>query len=206
MSARKQPSLPNKPFALLLVEGGDEEAVCSYVAGTHWATITCLRANGRRKLLPEIALIASKDQNFHFARSVGVVLDAEESVPDSILLATETLKNVGLGVTATHGTILAGHPRLGAFIAPDGTSKGSIESLCKLSIKDPAHGSCVDALVTCAKPAHSTVARAAKGWLEAYLGMMAEPSTRLHQAFEASDGLDASALVFDPLRTFLQSL
>lgn len=41
MSARKNPPLPARPFALLLAEGGDEIAVCRVLAGSAAADLCC---------------------------------------------------------------------------------------------------------------------------------------------------------------------
>jgi hypothetical protein len=51
-------------------------------------------------------------------------------------------------------------------------------------------------------------ARAAedKGWLRAYLGMLAEPDRRFHQALDHSHGIDPSHAAFAPLRDFVLRL
>lgn len=50
------------------------------------------------------------------------------------------------------------------------------------------------------------MARAHKGWLRAYLGMLPDPSLRFHQAFTTLGGIDPGHAAFDPLRTFLLAL
>ena len=51
MSPRPNPPMPAQPFGLLLVEGGDEEAVCKAVVGPAWAGLCCWNAQGREKPL-----------------------------------------------------------------------------------------------------------------------------------------------------------
>ncbi|WP_235216771.1 hypothetical protein [Archangium violaceum] len=113
----------------------------------------------------------------------------------------------GATTLPVHG-LLAGNPLgLGAFLAPDGKTPGSIEHLCRLAVRNQTLSACVDALVGCAQPAHGTAALAAKGWLNAYLAMCPDPRLRFHQAFDPGvGGIDPSHPVFEPLRNFLQSL
>ncbi len=88
-----------------------------------------------------------------------------------------------------------------------GKSLGSIEHLCRLAVRDPKRSACVDALVGCAQPLHSTAALGAKGWLNVYLTMSPDPGLRFHQAFTAgAGGIDPAHSAFDPLRNFLQRL
>ncbi len=72
MSARPNPPpMPAQPFGLLLVEGGDEEAVCKAVAGpATWAGLCAWNAQGRlgaietlcRRAVRNAALAACVDQ------------------------------------------------------------------------------------------------------------------------------------------------
>ncbi len=69
---------------------------------------------------------------------------------------------------------------------------------------------CVDALVGCAKHPHASQRNAQvaadKGWLKAYLSMLADPTLRFHQAFSAAGGIDPAHAAFDTLRSFLGEL
>jgi len=206
MSRRTNPPLPHRPFGLLIVEGGDERSLCEAVAGpTLWSGLFCWTASGRNDL-KNLALLARLDPGFVHARSVGLVLDNEDDPRDSLRIAEETLTVFGHTGPVVHGTV-TGHPlRLGAFFAPDGSTAGSIEFLCKLAVRSPQLASCVDALFQCAQPRYSTAALAAKGWLNAYLAMLPEQQ-RIHQAFDpARGGLDVSHPAFHPLRDFLCGL
>jgi hypothetical protein len=207
MSRRINPPFPSTPFGLLLVEGGDERGLCEVVAGPAvWQGLVCWYGSGRSDL-PFLAALAARDPSFAHARSVGVLLDLEDDPKEAYRIAQETLAAFGANASPVHG-LLAGQPRaLGAFLAPDGKTPGSIEHLCRLAVRDPKLSACVDALVDCAQPQHSTPALGAKGWLNAYLAMCPDPRLRFHQAFAAgARGIDPSHAAFDPLRTFLQRL
>ncbi|WP_331106491.1 DUF3226 domain-containing protein [Archangium sp.] len=201
------PPFPSTGFGLLLVEGGDERGLCEAVAGpTVWPGLVCWYGSGGTDL-PDLAALAVRDPSFANARSVGVVLDMEEDPKEAYRIAQETLAAFGANTPPIHGR-LAGQPRpMGAFFAPDGKTLGSIEHLCRLAVGDPKLSACVDALVGCAQPLHSTTALGAKGWLNAYLAMCPDPRLRFHQAFTAgTGGIDPAHPAFDPLRNFLQSL
>ena len=207
MSRRTNPPFPTTSFGLLLVEGGDERGLCEAVAGpTVWQGLVCWSGSGGTDL-PFLAALAARDPSITHARSVGVVLDMEDDPKEAYRIAQETLAAFGATTPPVHGN-LAGQPRaLGAFLAPDGKSPGSIEHLCRLAVRDPKLSACVDALVGCAQPQHSTAALGAKGWLNAYLAMSPDPRLRFHQAFTAeSGGIDPAHSAFEPLRNFLQRL
>jgi hypothetical protein len=208
MSPRANPELPSRPHAVLIVEGGDERVVCEAVSSrTTWAGICCRVANGRTKLVKEAELIV-QDTNLAFARSVGVLLDVEDDPKKALEIAARTLAVFGGAGSPVHG-VLSGSPlRLGAFLAPDGSTHGSIDTLCRAAARDTILASCVDALVACAGRPHATLgnpkAREDKAWVKAYLAMLPDPDLRFPQAF--SLGWDPAHAAFAPLRSFLANL
>lgn len=207
MSRRQNPPMPTTAFGLLLVEGGDELAACRVVAGQAWSSLCGWKADGRD--LPNLARLARNDPNFRFARSVGVVLDIENDVAAAQSLANETLVALGATSPVVHG-VLNGSPPLGAFLTPDGTNPGAIETLCRQAVRDPRLAACVDQLIGCAGTPHAAHGnpRVAedKGWLRAYLGMILEPDLRFHQAFDHPQGIDAQHAAFASLRAFVLAL
>lgn len=207
MSRRPNPPMPGTAFGLLLVEGGDEVAVCQIMAGPAWSGLCGWKADGRD--LPNLARLARNDPNFRFARSVGIVLDIENDVVDAQSLANDTLAVFGATGPVVHGA-LSGSPSLGAFLTPDGTSPGAIETLCRQAVRDPRLAACVDQLLGCAGTPHAAHGnpRVAedKGWLRAYLGMILEPNLRFHQAFDHPQGIDPQHAAFAALRAFVLAL
>jgi hypothetical protein len=207
MSRRQNPSMPAVDFGLLLVEGGDEHSVCQHMAGHAWNQLCCWKADGRD--LPNQARLARNDPNFRYARSIGVVLDAESDLLAAHSLAHETLAVFGAAGPVMHG-VVTGSPRLGMFLSPDGVGLGSIETLCRRAVRDQGLAACVDQLVACAGNPHAAHGnpRAAedKGWLRAYLGMTLDPDLRFHQAFTHPQGIDAMHPVFASLRAFILAL
>jgi hypothetical protein len=181
--------------------------VCRIVAGQAWNGLCGWKADGRD--LPTLARLARNDPNFRFARSVGVVLDAENDVVAAQSLANDTLVALGATGPAVHG-IVSGSPPLGVFLTPDGTNPGAIETLCRHAVRDPRLAACVDQLIGCAGTPHAAHGnpRVAedKGWLRAYLGMILEPNLMFHQAFDHPQGIDAQHTVFASLRAFIAAL
>ena len=204
--SQKSPSFPVAPFGLLLVEGGDERAVCEAVAGpATWSRLVCWNAQGRDQLV-RLAAVAALDPNFQHARSVGVVLDMEDNGVVAHDIARRALAAFGGTLAPAHAVLQGSSPLLGAFLSPDGVANGCIETLCRKAVSDVKLAACVDALVVCAGAPHSVQAHADKGWLRAYLGMCADPNLRFHQALLASGGIDPAHAAFDSLRAFLQAL
>lgn len=206
MTRRPNPPLPARPVALLLVEGGDERALCEAIVGpTRRSDFACWVASGRADL-PNIAALARLDPSFPSVRSVGVILDVEEDLPAAMELAARTVAALGAAVTPPHGSISAGTPAVGIFLLPDGTSPGCTETVCRAAARDTKLAACVDAMVACAGAPQTTASRAAKGWLHAYLSMLPDPVLRFHQALSPSGPIDVSHAVFNPLRSFLLAL
>lgn len=204
MGTHKNDPFPAYPFSLLLVEGGDERVVCKEVAGAAvWAGLHCWIPQGREDM-PKLAQIATLDPNFAFARRIGVVMDIEESLTEAQELAARTLKHFGGVGTPVHGQMSTGARPFGVFLSPDGTSLGSVETLCRQATRDRSLASCVDALLTCAGAPHTNQARLNKGWLQAYLAMLPKPR-RFHEAFSCG-AVDPSHTCFDELRRFLCAL
>ncbi len=200
------PAFPDAPFGLLLVEGGDERAVCEAVAGpAAWSRLVCWNAQGRDRLV-NVAALAALSPNFQHARSVGLVLDMEDDGVAAHDIAQRALAALGATSAFAHGVLQGSSPQLGVFLSPDGVANGCIETLCRKAVSDTKLAACVDALVACAGAPHSVQAHADKGWLRAYLGMCADPNLRFHQALRAAYGVDPAHAAFDPLRAFLQSL
>lgn len=207
MTRRQNPPMPSIGFGLLLVEGGDELAVCQVLAGTAWTGLCGWKADGRD--LPRLAQLARLEANFGHARSIGIIVDAEDSIVRARALLNETLRALGVTTPFVHGT-LTGSPRIGAFLSPDGVNPGSIETVCRHAVQNSTLALCVDQLVSCAGHPHSAHGnpRAAedKGWLRAYLGMLSDPNLRFHQAFTHPQGIDASHPAFAALRAFILAL
>jgi hypothetical protein len=207
MSPKTPPPFPSKPFGLLLVEGGDEEWLCKAAAGPQiWQELCCWKASGRSDL-KNLMLLAKNAPNFGYARSVGLVLDAEDDPAAALKLAEQILAEVGNTLPLVHGVVTGPPVRCGVFLSPDGQSAGSSDTLCRAAVRDLKVAACVDALAACASVAHPTRALADKAWLQAYFAMFPEPH-RLGDAFNPKKGLsiDPAHSSFDPLRNFLRSL
>src|SRR5215210_4046468 len=119
MSRRPNPPLPAAPFGLLLVEGGDERAVCEAVAGASaWAGLHCCCASGQ-DYLPALGALAAADPNARHIRAVGVVLDADDNLNNAYAIAATTLAAFDKSGALSRGVLPAGPPHLSAFLVPD---------------------------------------------------------------------------------------
>lgn len=210
MTRHLNPSFPDRPFGLLLVEGGDERRLCEAVAGpATWQGLVCWRSEGRFDLR-NTARNARNAPNFDRARSVGIVLDMEQDAAEALKLASEALEVFGNEAPPQHGALVTAGPlKLGAFLSPDGQRLGCIEHLCRQAVRNPALAACVDSLVDCAKTNHAKPQDADKAWLSAYMAMLPDPRMRLHneEVFTPGrGGIDPDHSAFNPLRRFLQSL
>jgi hypothetical protein len=204
---KPNPTMPSSEFGFLLVEGGDEVMLCQMLAGGQIPSLCCWKAGGRDFVSQ--ARLAKNDPNFHFARSIGIVLDAEYDLDAAHKVAQDALNIFGATEAFVHGK-LTGSPRMGGFLLPNGRDEGAIESLCRSAVRDQELAACTDALVACAEHPHAANLNAQanedKGWLRAYLGMISPPDLRFHQALKHPQGIDLNHGVFDPLRQFLLAL
>lgn len=203
MSRRANPPMPGASFSLLLVEGGDESAVSRALLPP--TSTVCLWVARGRSDLPRLARLASLDPNFRFARRVAILLDTEEAISDAIAIAAAAYGALGSAAFPAHAMFSSDPVPIGVFVAPDGVSPGSIETLCRAAVTDVAVAACVDALVACGGTRQPTQALRDKAWMQAYLAMRKEPC-RFHEAFGNPPAVEPGHAVFGPLRAFLAQL
>lgn len=108
MSTRENAPLPSTPFALLIVEGGDEVSLCR--ALNPGSDLVFWNARGRDNITV-LAALAAKDPNIAGARSVSVLLDVEEDAVAARSLAFEALKHFDPAVVPALRGLNAGLPR-----------------------------------------------------------------------------------------------
>ncbi len=204
--SRANPAIPPSACGLLLVEGGDERAVCqAIVAPATWSKLLCWNAHGRNNL-PSAAAIAARDANFASVHSIGILLDAEDDPAGAEALAGQTITALG-GIPST-ATVFSGTPRTGFFVAPTAGVPGCIETLCRRAVRSPKLTQCANDFVTCSGPTHATVGQRDKAWLNAYISMLDDPDLRFHQenVFADHQGVDPAHAAFAQLNAFLVSL
>jgi len=184
--------IPDGTRVVVLVEGGDErQAFPQLLDVRERADRFFWNAHGR-DLVKHADLIA-KDDHFPGVRSVGVVLDMEESAEKTRDLVAEVR-----AVFEREGKPVS------FFVVPDEASPGAIEGLLRRAVNDPSLSACVDTLESCAGARGATAALRQKGWLVAYFAMLGDPSKRWAQALDR--GVDLSHPALDPLRKFLRDL
>jgi hypothetical protein len=194
----KQPELI-AGSTVALVEGGDEEALANRLR----PGLTIWVADGQGNIPQLAAQLAMKSAASRSALvGVLIVLDAEENADNALVTAHEALGKLGILARPAHNTIVhEGGKKIGVFITPDGTSKGSTETLCR-SAADPVRSACVDALFGCAPvPATETTARRDKAWVKAFCATLGGQKNLTHAL--APKVIDPAHAAFDPLRVFL---
>ena len=207
MPPRPQPPFPSVPFALLLVEGGDEQRLCEALLGpteTH-ARPTCFRrANGRA--FEELAALVVKEPHWVHTTHVAIVLDAEEAPAASVDLAKRALRVLGSRAAAAPGQLDGGRPAAGFFVLPSEAAHGAHETLLRQVAADGARARCADAFEACTSVHHSTAANRDKSWVQSYLAASSDGGLRTHDALAQQGWFDLGHTLLDPLRTFLRVL
>jgi len=103
---------------------------------------------------------------------------------------------------------LNGRPAVGVFIAPDGLSPGSLESLCVRSVSEELEARCANDYLKCVKRVRNTEWNAAKrdkAFTYAYLATGPDPENAL--GVGAAQGIwNRDSPVFRPLRAFVERL
>jgi hypothetical protein len=154
------------------------------------------------------ARLAALEPNASKATSVGVLIDAEESPAVALEIARKTISSfLGREVAIEHAKVYADSGmRFGAFLLPDGVSKGSVESLCRRAALTGTIADCVDKLFECVASKHSTTALGDFAWMSAYCAMHSDPKQRFYQVVGPGCPIDTTKSVFDSLRLFLAGI
>ncbi|MBS2021714.1 MAG: hypothetical protein JST92_04850 [Deltaproteobacteria bacterium] len=192
---RENAPFPSAPFALLLVEGGDEHALFKACAGSLWTRFTCWVASNNQGVF-RLAQLAAMDPNAARIGSIGVVLDAEEDPAKALEQATSAL------------SLFPTVPVRLKLILPSSSHRGSVETLVRRAYRDLKTAECTDAFMHCVSAEFSTQALRDKAWVHAYLAC-SEPKLRWHQAFDAATaphGFDLSHASLAPLFELVQAL
>jgi hypothetical protein len=186
-----------KATKLLLVEGRDEEnffkAACTHL-GLH--DIQVLGVAGKTKLTGELKAIKA-DPNFPSLDCLAIVRDADITPTGSKVSAVESalqsvcgslaLAGVQLACPPNHGQIVAGPPRVGLFVMPDGKSDGMLESLCISSVSTSAEFACIGRYLACLAQHGIIPSNLDKASARAWLASRADPDKSVGQAALASN-------------------
>ena len=98
----------------------------------------------------------STEPNFHFIKSLGIMVDANGDSNARLTSVLSSLRSVGCADVSTsfNGGNIAVHNglRIGLFISPGNSEPGTIETLTIREIRDQQESKCIEALDGCIEP------------------------------------------------------
>lgn len=170
---------------LLLVEGRDEvnlfDALMKscLVEGLN-VQVQVIEAGGKDNFPRNLKALHAESRTHPTLRSIGVVRDADDNADGASRSVCGQLRSVGYEPPAGHGQFSDAKPSIGVFIVPDGTANGSIETLCRHSVKGDNVTGCVDEYLRCLDEHNARKsANVDKSFAHAYLAAMKDPVARV---------------------------
>lgn len=189
-------ALPEGPFALVVVDGGDDRRLCETLAPALWTTY---KLDGSLRAL-------SVGTGFERVTAVAVVTDAEADP----LASFETARSALVELEPTLADMVPGEVRqvgprrYGVFVVPDAVTPGGLETLLRRAWTPTSADPCVDALFACVGPSATTAANRDKAWLKAWTATRRDPDGFPAQLI--GKGIDPAHPAFSDLRDFLRAL
>jgi hypothetical protein len=144
--------------------------------------------------------------DFPRIEALGIIRDAETDPDAAFRSVSGALQRASLPVPPAPGQMVGNRPRVGIFILPDATTRGSLETLLLRTIATDPAVPCIDAFFACLeqqtaiRPANQDKAR-----VHAFLASRADPAIRSGQAFDAGYWPQDSP-AFEPIKGFLRGL
>ncbi len=192
---------------LLLVEGIDDARFFdAFLRSIPKVDVQVAAVGGRdgfRRILVETLLRADNLSSLH---SLGVARDADTNATDAFRSVRDALAAAGLPAPAqpfenqeSEGLIVS------VAILPDGTSQGSLEDLCLLSMQGQEQMVCIEQYMACLAQAGIAARQPSKARLHAYLAAGDEPGLRIGEAADAGVW-DWNSGAFNQLAEFLRAL
>lgn len=141
-------------------------------------------------------------------KAIGIILDADDNPAGTVQAISQRLKEI-TGRDLAEGSWQDGNPKLGFFVAPNGSTKGEIETLAWNSFpNDPQHEgmkASVNGYFAAMEPLGWKPQSPDKGRIAAFLAAAYDEDPRLGPgAREKKFPFDAPG--FDRLRAFLEAL
>lgn len=138
---------------LLAVEGKDE---CNFfeslLRNERMNGIQLVDIGGKDKFQIELPLL-TKLEGFRNIEAIGFIRDAEDLIADAAFKSVcETLRKNNLPVPASINGLADDKPKIGIFIMPDNQSRGTLESLCLLSLQGQKIKDCINDYLSCFYP------------------------------------------------------
>ena len=193
---------------VLLVEGPEDARLLSALVQPPTG-IQILEMGGKDRLKEVLDLVLQDARRIGGLQAIGVVRDADEEPLSAFQSVRDALQSKELNPPNQHGEYSeSDRPAVGIFITPDGSSPGSLESLCVRSVQEAPEARCAEEYLQCVaevRLAEWNTARRSKAFAYAYQAASADPGNRL--SVGVAQGVwnrDSSA--FGPLRAFVRQL
>ena len=212
---------------VLAVEGNDERAfLIKLLAKLGLEDRVYIRVFGRRSKLPKsLRMLVESPGFWENARSLGIVMDAEEAPELSYKSVCGALQSAKLSASREELVPVPGPPEVDILILPGDDRPGSIETVCLDSVEETHIISCVNGFSECVEKEWTqemarqhgqdedsekrkpTAAKLHKMRAHAFLSTIYEkPEIRLGEAAGKGCGWNLDHHAFDKLRDFLTNL
>jgi len=104
-------------------------------------------------------------------KSLAVVRDANGNPEGALQSVRNTLVSLDLAAPDRHGDFARGRPATGIFILPDGSSRGTLETLLCSTFSETEVGRCVESFLRCAEQAGCKPASSDKSRVQSFLAV-----------------------------------
>lgn len=177
-------NVEEEPFPLdcevqLLVEGKDDENFFSaLIEDLGIENIQIHDIEGVGKLKGFIRVLSGRP-SFTIVKGVGIILDADNRTPDSVMQSVRSaLEGIaGLSAPERAGELFGDEIKTGAFILPDNQNPGMLETLIWNTIEDEKMRECIGQFIECAESAPSgDLDRLDKSRVHAYIATQKKPN------------------------------
>ncbi len=145
-------------------------------------------------------------------RVLGVVRDADQGFTSAFQSIQDSLRNARLPVPAAPNEISRGQSLSGgtldttAYIMPDNSSPGDLETLCLNAVRDASAMSCVDGYFECLQSVNHVPRQESKARLRAFLASNLEDPTLLAGNAIAAGVIPWNSPAFNGVHQFLDML
>ena len=138
--------------------------------------------------------------------AIGIVMDADDSMPATFQSIQDNLRNVGLPVPTEPLHLTIDIPNVSAFIMPNNSGRGELEDLCLEAISDDSAMACVEDFILCVNNGVATPPRKlSKAKMHAFLASRERAYLRFGEFSESSE-FPWNHPAFTDLAQFLKNL
>ena len=211
-SGRGQTNISIEQSRLLLVEGSDDEWFFRRMMEERSLSgVQIVQYSERGTLGDFLSDVLMLNPEFSRVKVVGVVRDADNSYQQAFQSIGDSLRTAGLPVPKQPLTLASGdldetYIHIAAYVMPDNSSNGEMETLCLQAVHQAASMPCVDRFFECLESIDHVPAKREKAQLGAFLSADIEnPNLRIGQAIHIGV-IPSDSPAFDQVHQFLDLL